>query len=142
MRDLRSCRQLIIPPDAIFRVGYGLRRQALKDRPFEASFVVELQDKESGDTTVLLDDVIRSDQDELTRDIEVSLADRAFVSTELCLDVQPLGETRGVSSKEAIVWMIPLIKTRGDMDRDAESNLTQEEQDLRLRQLQTIGDIQ
>jgi len=142
MKDLRNCRQLVIPPDATFRVKYGLHRQALKGQPFEARFVVELQDKESGDTTRLLDDVIRSDQDELTRDITVSLADRAFVSTELCLDAQPLGEPKGVSPEKAIVWISPQIKTRGDTDLDSESKLIQEERDLRMRQLKTLGYIQ
>ena len=142
LRDPQSCRHLIIPPDARLRVRYGLHREALNDRPFAARFVVEIRDQESGQTTRVLDDVVRSDQTTLTRTLEASLAGHAFANADVCLDAQSLGKTPGVSPREAMVWMEPTIASGPSADRDAEPELTQAEQDLRERQLRTLGYIQ
>ena len=142
LRDPRACRQLIIPPDARLRVRYGLHREALGDHPFAARFVVEIHDKESGETTRVLDDKVRSDQNDLARRIWVPLAGLAFATTDVCLDAQPLSSTRGVSPREAMVWMEPIIEPRPSGSQNTEPGLSQAERDLRLRQLRTLGYIQ
>jgi len=136
------CRQLIIPPDAILRVDYGLHREALGGRPFAARFVVEIRDKESGETMRVLDDEVRSDQIQLVRTLTVSLAGHALVVTDVCLDAQPLGKPDGVSPQEAMVWLEPKIRSRPNADLDAEPELTQVERDLRMWQLRAIGYVQ
>ena len=126
LREPQSCRQLIIPPDARLRVRYGLHREALNDRPFAARFVVEIRDTESGETTRVLDDEVRSDQITLARQLKVSLAGHAFANTDVCLDAQPLGKTRGVSPRKAMVWIQPRIASQR-ANRDAEPELTKTE---------------
>ena len=138
----RACRQLIIPPDAILRVDYGLHREALGGRPFAARFIVEIRDKESGETTRVLDDEVRSDQIQLVRNLKVSLASHALATTDVCLDAQPLGTTDGVSPQEAMVWLEPKIRTAQPANRDAEPQPTQAERNLRERQLRMLGYIQ
>ena len=136
-----DCRQLVIPPDAVLRLDYGLEQEYLEDRPFAARFVAELRDEKSGITTPVLDEEVRSDQEQLARTLRVSLADRAMATTQLCLDAQPVGDANGVS-ENAMVWLTPMIRRQPEIEAGVELDLTRAEKILRERQLREIGYIQ
>lgn len=140
--ESQICRQLIIPPDAILRVGYGLHREALGGHPFAARFVVEIRDEESGETTRVLDDEVDSDEFQLVRQLEVSLAGHALAVTDVCLDAQPLGKTDGVSARKAMVWLEPKIRSQRNAHLDADPKPTEAERDLREWQLRAIGYVE
>jgi len=137
-----ACRELILPSDAVMHLEYGLQREALKDRTFAARFVVEIRDKASGETRRILDDEVHSDQDPIQRKFKASLATRAFTVVDVCLDAKPIGETHGVSPREAIIWLPPQFRSRPRAGDQLEPELTQAERVLRERQLRAIGYIQ
>ena len=90
----------------------------------------------------VLDDEVRSDQEEFARVQSVSLAGHAMAKTEICLDAQPVGDPNGVDPDKAIVWFPPKIRSRSNGSDDVELDLTRAERDLQEQQLRDIGYVQ
>ncbi len=142
MKQSRECRTLTIPPDARLSLDYDLDDQAIEGQSFAARFVVEIRDLESGEKNRLLEDEVRSDDGELLHVLNSSLAEYAYSRVDFCLDAQPLVANDLVSGDVAITWGIPAIRARSVARQGAAPTLSKEEQELRERQLRTLGYIE
>ena len=114
----------------------------------EGTVAFELALRRGRSEEILLAEVLSSSDDELWLTRELSLEDLAYESAQVCLSIGHLNGDRAV--RRAALWGSPLIRSRSEREQaglgdqrptepDSEQPISQEEMDLRRRQLEALG---
>lgn len=145
LRTPNVCRELLIPADAVMSIEFGLDRERLRKAsgPLTARFRITAapldQNGDAGIPETLLDEVLVSDHDEHWHRQRVELPGLDYQRVELCLSIDVSGAEESV--RLVAVWGVPGIRSRSapESESDEESELSQEEQELRRKRLEAFG---
>ena len=144
--DVR-CRELIIPPGPAVGLSYGLDKNRLGRSKLSARFRFTLrsisdEEPSSGETTVLHEDVISSDSDELWRQKWFGLGPPPYRRVEMCIDVELDGKVKADRVHKIVAVDNIRIDSR---DRPRlphkfrKRKLTQQERKIQEQQLRALG---
>jgi hypothetical protein len=131
-----GCRGLRLPPEAKFRVGFGIRPGA--DGAVVSGRYRARLHLEQG-TTMLVDLVLSGAEGCWARSAELDLGNEGYETAQLCLDAELVSGTDGAADR--LVWSNPRIRSEAfgpgpDLER---RRLDQAERELLRRQLEALG---
>jgi hypothetical protein len=137
-----DCRELVIPRRAAIHLEYGFDTEKLGQSKLSATFRFTMRPLEGGEPTLLHEATVASDGEPLWRAHWMQLRFPAYRRVEMCLDISAEGDVAPERVREIAVVQNPRIYCRFNPTlakefRDRE--LTQQEKDLRERQLRVLG---
>jgi hypothetical protein len=134
----QGCRKILVPPDAILRVEYGIDRDLEWPEWLEGRF--ELWVRGGGENRKLVDANLGGSVDSWYRSrTPISLADLAYRKVEMCVEASVVeGDQDAV---DQLVWGNPVIESTSQLTRGqpAAKPITEQERQLQERQLKALG---
>ena len=134
----KGCREILVPPDAILRVEYGIDRDLERPEWLEGRF--ELWIRGGGDDRKLVDANLGGSVDAWYRSgTTISLADLAYRKVEICLEASVVEGNQ--DEVDQLVWGNPVIESTSQLQRDPQpaKTITEQERQLQERQLKALG---
>jgi hypothetical protein len=133
-----GCREILVPPDAILRVQFGIDRDVTLPEWLEGRF--QLWIRGGGTNRRLVDAHLGSGADGWYRQrTTISLAELAYRRMNLCISATVAqGDQDAVKS---LVWGNPVIESTSQVPRGPRerSRITEQERKLQERQLKALG---
>lgn len=133
-----GCREILVPPDAVLRVEYGIDRDLKWPEWLEGRF--QLWVRGGGINRKLVDAHLGSGTDAWNRSrATISLEDLAYTKLDLCISASVVeGDTDAVGQ---LVWGNPVIESTSQVPPGlpAVERITEQERLLRERQLKALG---
>jgi hypothetical protein len=133
-----GCRRILIPPDAILRIEYGIDRDLEWPEWLEGRF--ELSIRGGSTNRKLVDAHLGGSADVWYRSrTPISLADFAYRNVQVCISAEVVEGDQ--SAVEHLVWGNPVIESTSQVPRGqpAATPLTEQERQLQERQLKALG---
>jgi len=132
-----GCRELVIPPDATLKVGFGIDETKLGRRSVTGRFRLTIAS--GGPPETLLDVMMDSASDNLWQRKTFPVDELAYQSVEMCLATDAEGEAE--APVELFLWGVPVISssTQRPALKAREDRITDQERKLRDQQLEALG---
>ncbi len=132
-----GCRQLLIPPQASVRAGFGIDGGSLGNRYLKVGFRMTIEGE--GGVRVLVDETLASDAENLWLQRRARLGAYAYEHVELCIATVIEGETDDLG--EFAMWANPVIESKSMRPPRLPpvSQITEQERRLREQQLKVLG---
>jgi hypothetical protein len=141
LRSNNTCRELLIPHDAVVRASFGIDRERLAGRAVEARFTLSIDDRD-GPARTLLDVAIDGSSSELWQTHRVSIDEYSLKRATLCVETSAKGDM--VDPMEVVAWANPVVESAAERRRRKGERRRVSEQENRLREqnLKALGYVE
>jgi hypothetical protein len=134
-----GCRELLLPAGPVLHFGYGVDPSRVGNRSIEARFTLSIDGRE------LHRGMVRSDDEQLWREVTMPIDDPAGKQIELCVATEVSGLPEPGSTARVAFWENPTVfsSVRAELHRGWRQHRdSRGEDELQRRQLEAIGYIQ
>ena len=134
----QGCREILVPPDAILRIEYGIDRDLEWPEWLEGRF--QLWIRGGGADRKLVDANLGASVDAWYRSpTPISLEDLAYRKVQMCISAEVVDGDR--DAVDHLVWGNPVIESTSQRPRDSRpvKAMTEQERQLQERQLKALG---
>jgi hypothetical protein len=134
----QGCRQILVPPDAVLRVQYGIVRDRKSTGWLEGRFRLWIEG--GGMNRKLVDAHLGSDAGSWNRSrATFSLEDLAYRTMKMCISAEVVEGDQNAAGQ--LVWGNPFIESTSQLPlrRHQARKITEQERQLQERQLKAIG---
>jgi hypothetical protein len=141
LRSNNTCRELLIPHDAVVRASFGIDEERLAGRAVEARFTLTIDDHD-GPARTLLDVTIDGSSSELWQTHRASIDEYSLKRAKLCVATSAEGDM--VDPMEVVAWANPVVESAAERKRrrGERRRLSEQEKRLREQNLRALGYVE